>query len=429
MRPVAIALLLAVVTFAQKVTDSAQSPAAREFGANQGRAVLPCTVEILKPALNFSFRFQTGYRLQVPSNRDRAGGRHWHLEFRVTPRGGSRQPVYFMDSIDLPAPAPPNTALQASGAFLLGEGRYDVKWSLLDESGRVCRKEWTLDARLARNDRSTEVMMPPGTVGDLSWRPAPGDRPDAGGYRDPFTGPITVLMNAALLNPARMAGPNRLGPAAGPRPSGNGAGPLASRWVTLVGILASLLERLPAASVRLVVFNLNQQKELFRQDGFTLDGINRIEHAGDELQQWSVDYRVLQKPAGSWDLLADLVNREIHAAVPSDAVVFLGLPSAFLVKMPPGFPGPAAAPSPRFFYLQYHPSWPSKSATEQLPQADDTRRASKQAPRGQDPIVIHGELPDSIDQAVRRMKGKIFTIYTPAEFAKAIEEIERRAPR
>jgi hypothetical protein len=424
MRPVAIALLLAGVTFAQKVTDPAQSPTPGEFDANQGRAALPCTVEILKPALNFSFRFQTGYRFQVPLNRGRADGRHWHLAFRVTPRGGSRQPLYFTDSIDLPAQAPPNTALQASGAFLLGEGRYDVKWSLLDESGRVCRKEWTLDARLARNDRSTEVMIPPATVGDLSWRPAPGDRADAGGYRDPFTGPITVLMNAALLSPARMGGPNR----PGPRP-GNGAGPLAGRWVTLVGILASLLERLPAASVRLVVFNPNQQKELFRQDGFTLDGINRIEHAGDEMQQWSVDYRVLQKPAGSWDLLADLVNREIHAAVPSDAVVFLGLRSAFSVKMPPGFPGPTGAPSPRFFYLQYHPNWPSKSATEPLPQADDMRRASKQAPRGPDSVVIPGELPDSIDQTVRRMKGKIFAIYTPAEFAKAIEEIERRAPR
>ncbi|MGO9262793.1 MAG: hypothetical protein ACLQU1_41920 [Bryobacteraceae bacterium] len=430
MRCVAMALLLAGVTFAQKITDPAQLPrAVRELDGSQAHTVLPCTVEILKPALNFSFRFQTGYRLRAPLNPDRAGGRHWYLVFRVTPLGGRRRPVYFADSIDIPASAPPDAVGRTTGAFLLGEGRYDVKWSLQDESGRVCQKEWTLDARLARNDRSTEVMMPPGTVGDLSWRSQPDERPDAGADRDRFAGPITVLMNAALLNPARIAGPNRPGPAAGPRPPVNNTGPLASRWVTLVGILASLLERLPAASVRLVVFNPNQQKELFRQEGFTLDGIGRIEHAGDELQQWSVDYHVLQNPAGSWDLLADLVNREIHAAPPSDAVVFLGLPSGISVRMPAGFPGPAAAPAPRFFYLRYRPSWPSRSATEQRPQADDTRRASKGASRPPGSFVFPGEAPDSIDQTVRRLKGKTFTIYTPAEFAKAIDEIEHRAPR
>lgn len=432
-------LLWAGMGFAQKVTDPQQLPAAvREFDAPQEHASWQCTVEPIKPALNFSFRFQTGYRMGATLNANPAGGRHWLLAFRVTPEGGQRKPIYFTDSIDPPASAPPGSPAQTSGLFLLGAGRYHVNWNLLDESGRVCRKQWTLDARLSRSDRSIQLGMPPDTAADLSWRTRPADAPNltADGDRDRAPGipaaHITVLVNAATLNPGRRTG----GRGPGSRTMAGRGGPVSSRWATLVGILASLLERLPAASVRLVVFNLNQQKELFRQDGFTTDGISRIAHAGDEAQQWSVDYHVLQHPAGSWDLLAHLVNQEIHSAAPSDLVLFLGMPSATSVKMPAGFPGPAGAPGPRFFYLQCRPRWPARTSVPESDTQPQTPRRNGTGMRGAGPpgpvpgaTPLPGELPDSIDQTVRRLKGKSIIIYTPAQFGKAIDEIGHGTPR
>jgi hypothetical protein len=76
--------------------------AVREFDAKQVHASLQCTVEPIKAALNFVFRFPTGYVLRAPLNPDHGGARRWYLVFRVTPEGSRRQPVYFLDTIVLP---------------------------------------------------------------------------------------------------------------------------------------------------------------------------------------------------------------------------------------------------------------------------------------------------------------------------------------
>ena len=54
--------------------------------------------------------------------------------------------------------------------------------------------------------------------------------------------------------------------------------------ILLLGTLASLLERVPTTSVRLVVFNLDQQRELYRQDGFSTPGFNEVARS---LIRWS----------------------------------------------------------------------------------------------------------------------------------------------
>jgi hypothetical protein len=67
--------------------------------------------------------------------------------------------------------------------------------------------------------------------------------------------------------------------------------------------------------VRLVVFDLPQQLELFRENGFTLNGMNRLVHATDWLTG-RVDPGPFEHQAGVWDLLADLVNGEIQSPEP-----------------------------------------------------------------------------------------------------------------
>ena len=94
--------------------------------------------------------------------------------------------------------------------------------------------------------------------------------------------------------------------------------------MTVTGSLAALLEQLPARSVRLVVFNLEQQKELYRNDGFTVRELEQLTRVLDGLQLAMVDYRVLQQPQGQAQMLRALMQREAHEASRSDAMIFLG---------------------------------------------------------------------------------------------------------
>jgi hypothetical protein len=168
----------------------------------------------------------------------------------------------------------------------------------------------------------------------------------------------------------------------------------------LVGSLAALLEALPARSVRVVVFNLDQQKELFRQDDLTPEAFDRVVQSTSNLQLQLVDYRVLQNRRGHISLLADLINQELDAAEPSDKVIFLGPTSRFYDKFPDAAleqraTSSAVASTPQFFYFQYKPY------------------------RGRE-----AEFPDSVAMAIRKVKGKTMLIHSPDEFARAIKEVE-----
>ena len=100
-------------------------------------------------------------------NAYRGGGHHWDVVFRVTPRESSGQTVLFTDSIDLPDDASSDAIEEVYGLFLLGEAHYQVKWSMLDNLGRLFLKEWDLEAKATGKEW---IMMPSGAAGDLAWR-------------------------------------------------------------------------------------------------------------------------------------------------------------------------------------------------------------------------------------------------------------------
>jgi hypothetical protein len=190
---------------------------------------------------------------------------------------------------------------------------------------------------------------------------------------------ISILMHAAPLTPRR----TRL---------------RAADAMLLVGSLSALLERVPARSVRLTVFNLEQQKELYRSADFTADAMQQVWQSLNSLELNLVDYHTLQNRTGHLDLLADLINQETRAEQPSDAVLILGPVARFVDQLSHSDVDRPAGSVPRFFFFQYRP-W--------------TRQESG--------------LTDTLTHTVNSLKGKVFTIRTPGEFAKAIEQLEKRA--
>jgi len=376
MRSLAMALLLASACAAQVIVDPARfGSTLKALEPRADEKPLRCEVTPIKPSLNFGFRFQAGYVAHVPMNQYSGAGHGWAMITRITPEGGGQQPVYLASRVRLPSIPKTKVDVEVGGGYLLGEGRYDVNWTLLDDADRVCRGSWRVNAKLGRHERQVKLAMPRDTVADFTLR-GRSDR-----KRDPDdAAPIrlTVLLDATPLDPLR----TRL---------------RASDRVILLGLLSSLLERVPVRSVRLVIFNLDQQKILLRQDAFAPNALNRVAQSLNGLELGRVDYHVLQNPQGHVDLLAGLMNQELHAETPSDVVVILGPATRYLDKVPQAALEDSHGAVPQFFNFRFKPYF-----------RNDV------------------DLPDSIVLATAKLKGKTIVIRTSADFAKAIEQIERR---
>jgi hypothetical protein len=403
----AATLLFAETASAQTVVDPSQLPATvRNLDPNQAHEALPCSVKQIEPSLDFGLRLQTGYVLQVPVGLYSGAGHHWYLVFRVTPENNSRSPVYFMDSVDIPAVFQPESVAAVRGLFLVGEGRYDVSFSMLDDLGRVCRQKWTLDAKLDKNDHTKEAMLPPGTAAGVSLPQARTLLPNS--RAQPRR--ITVVLNTLPAAPRIV----RLG-----KP--DGVEWLLSKWGILVSMLTSLLEQNPSDSVRVVGLDLAGQRETVLRDGFTLKDINGAVHLGDVMDRARIQLPsgtyLQQSPTAMASFLADVVNREIHAEPPPDDVIFMGTPMG--AKIPPRVPVPTIEASPRFFYLQYRPNSPGLTEEyNRVPSAGTPDFISQ-------PMLANAGPPlDIVGDYVKRLNARTFTVYSPSDFRSALKKID-----
>ena len=339
-----------------------------------GEQALRCQVSTIKPSLNFSFRYQSGYMATVPMNQFSGSGHGWAMLTRITPEGGTRKPVYLMTQIALPPVPKTNMEARVFGGYLLGEGAYDVRWMILDDAGRVFRKSWRVDVHPSHAERQVKVAMPPDTVWEFG---SGGSHSHSRGADDVAPRRLTIFLHAAPLSPWR----TRMHP---------------SDLMTMMSTVSSLLERVPAVSVRLVLFNLDQQKELYRQEGFLLQDMAKVSQTMTGLELGMVDFRVLQNKRGHVDLLTDLVNREIEAQPPSDVVLFLGPQTRYFDRVPQASLEKPPGHRPEFYYFQIVP-FLSQTST----------------------------VADTIQSAVSRLGGKTVTIHTPGEFARAIDRLEK----
>jgi len=140
-------LLVAVgCAAAQIVIPQSRIPRSlQSFTLVPGEKTLQCEVSPLHPALNFGFRFQAGYLVRVPMSQYEGPRHYWAMLLRITPEGGS--PTYLGSRMRLPDVPRTKVAMEVGGGYLLGEGKYKVAWGLYDDTGRVCRKEWSIDTK------------------------------------------------------------------------------------------------------------------------------------------------------------------------------------------------------------------------------------------------------------------------------------------
>jgi hypothetical protein len=369
---------------------------------------LHCDATTLPAVLDFSFRFRAGLTVRIPLGQFSGPGHRLGMLIEVRPEAGGA-PVYLGRRFVLPESAPKLGSIGLGGRFLVGPGRYKARSVIYDETRRACHHDWEIQVAPLRQQGA--VAMPANTVQELS---APRLATARG---EPKLQTLTVLLDAAPINPRMSRLP-------------------VSDVFTLTSALISLLQGVPATRVRLVIFNLDLQKELLREDDFTANGIQRVEDMLNAVQVATVDYHVLQNRNGYLALLRDMVNRERWAAEPSDAVVFLTARVRYDDKVrlddDAGHPG-----KPRFYSIQFRSMRfrGFRNGNDPYDAIPSVGRGGGRLPpeipgrgRGGDAIPgigLNGDYPDSIMLLVSRLKGHGFTVYSPRDFAKAIHRIIR----
>ncbi|MGA3242440.1 MAG: hypothetical protein ABSG03_39855 [Bryobacteraceae bacterium] len=400
MQRLAILFLALCSLFAQTPPDPAHLADVRQaFGSPQSGATLDCQFTPVRPALDFSFRFQAGYMMRTPLSQFSGKGHGWAVLLKVKPETG--EPTYLLHTFDLPEISGANSISEVAGGFLVGEGNYQVQAIGRDDQNRHCRAQWEIEAKLDAAERKLNPAMPAGSVAEIA-SPLSGSPAAA-----PKIGCLTILLHAAPLSP-------RLSKLQ------------ASDVLMLAGSLSALLNRLPARSVRLVVFNLERQSVLLRKDNFTLAGIEEVTKAINEVQLGVVDYKTLQNAGGPIELLTGLIRAELQASEPSDEVVFLGPETRTAKPIPKNDLGNTHPGAPRFYYVQY---W---QPSQRVPRRFGEGIA---APPGMAPprLPSYGTFPDpastdSIAQAIGRLKGRTMAVSTPADFAAAIRRMTPAKP-
>ena len=414
-RTLAIGILAATTVPGQTVLNDAKKIAdARKLFDTLGGHQSGCEVSQLKPHRIFSLRLQAGYVARLPLAQSQGQGQKWIVLIRITPQEGNGIPVYLSDVAQFPEGGVSGQESKIEGSYWLGEGRYAVKFLMFDSRGDVCRKDWQIDARLNSEVSKFKPMLAPGTVGGspgtegvLALGAKPVDR-------------LTILLHAAsVLQRQTLLGP-------------------LDKMMLLDGIVA-LMEELPARSVRLVVFNLEQRRELLRKDAFTLEALPEVVRVLDAVQPAAVDYSAVQNPGGTVDFIENLLNQEMHASEPSEALVFLG-PKSMYKSRPSAQFGLPPGTKQRFYYLMCEPTRFLLPRSSTLDGGDWGAQGLAMGLPGSLPTVgIHPDIPDdhvwknygpnagadSIQYAVDQLKGRTVQVDSAASFAGAVAEIIR----
>jgi len=400
---------------AQSLADADQVAAIRNAFDSAAKAPqLRCEINPIRPALNFSLRFQTGYVANVPMVQFKGPGHSLSVLIKVTPEGLS--PAYLVNTQKMPDVPASNMDGEVVGTFVVGEGAYDVEALVVDDLHRTCHRQWRTQARRSGSERDLKPTTPPATVQEFSaiGPGIPNSKPTPTESKStPGIGRLTLMIHAAPLLPRSPTLHD-------------------DDIATLVGSLSSLLEQLPARSVRLVVFNLDQRAVLFQQDDFAAKDLEKAIAALNQLQLARVDYRTLQKPAGPAGLLVDLVRAELTGPKSPDALILLGPRSPIQDDIPPEALDKFPAAIPGLFYLQYQPALALRAGPAPGPLGRNRSPSS---------IARNGPLtpgrsadgtfagappggPDSIEKLLGRLKGKTISVITPHDFADAIRRIE-----
>ncbi len=358
-----------------------------------GKQTLEGRAELRHPWLNYAFRFQAGYSIDIPLRQFAGKGNTVRVIARVRPSDGSRPPVCFFQSGELPEiPEGDKPDLSITGGFFLGEGNYRVDLAVFDQAGRLYQAGFNLEAALKGRERKVRLELAPGEVqpiNSLRWKRH--SEPAGRGQR------LTILFHATSLY-------------------GEGKLPTLYDPVLLLSSLSTVLSEGAFDEVRLIAFNLDQEQELFRQDRFDADGFSKLAEKVLSLKLSSVPVTALAPGQPRHALIDSLVRAELSSPKPPDAILFLG-PYADDESKWSSVPCESGRAGPAIFYFQ-----------QRINRAIGRRLRDDYAGRAERTMGVRPiEYPDTLERLVHACSGEVYRIHDPAELASAIAKLNSKA--
>ena len=358
-----------------------------------GKQTLEGRAELRHPWLNYAFRFQAGYSIDIPLRQFAGTGNTVRVIARVRPSDGSRPPVCFFQSGELPEiPEGDKPDLSITGGFFLGEGNYRVDLAVFDQAGRLYQAGFNLEAALKGRERKVRLELAPGEVQPItSLRWKRHSEPAGRGQR------LTILFHATSLY-------------------GEGKLPTLYDPVLLLSSLSTVLSEGAFDEVRLIAFNLDQEQELFRQDRFDADGFSKLAEKVLSLKLSSVPVTALAPGQPRHALIDSLVRAELSSPKPPDAILFLG-PYADDESKWSSVPCESGRAGPAIFYFQ-----------QRINRAIGRRLRDDYAGRAERTMGVRPiEYPDTLERLVHACSGEVYRIHDPAELASAIAKLNSKA--
>ena len=346
--------------------------------------------------LGFDLRYHARFAFRLPWSEMPEGGK-LRARIRVIPQKGT--PVLMGEYFDIPTvsealsklpreQASSPIAASVSGDFVVGPGKYKVELLFFSPDNKTFFKEWSFKTE---PDAGFGGLMKPDTVDE-----APQSR--WAGKFDPNGIRLTLLLNATGTSASQ-----------------------ARLWDVhfLLTMVNTVLERLPCRSLRLVAFNLDQQGELFRHDGFTLEAWNDLEAVLKGTELSTIDYRNL-RPSSVPEFLTHLVKQEISE--PADAVVLIGRQTHFLGKTPPELKASLNSGA-RLYYLRDDPRYIYYDGDPPDIVNIDPETPLSLALASKANQTDGHSIPDSLTYLVRDLGGTVLPFVTSHEFGKAIDRL------
>ncbi len=372
-------VLLAGASAQELLTESSCSQLSTSFPKLGRRSPLKFFLKTTRPWLNYAFRFQAGYSIDIPLSQFVGTGNSIRVVAQVAPAGGSGAPVCFVQSAELPAVSVGiKSEFHFAGGFFLGEGSYHIDLTVGDRSGRLSRQRLNITAARKGRQREVPLRLAPGSIQAiyrLGWRPPPS--PDDRAPRR-----LTVFFHAAsLYGPRSVFGFYDQG--------------------QLLSSLSSVLTEGAFDEVRLIAFNLDQQRELFRRDRFGEEDFHRLAETLPSVNRATIPVAALEEGPQHLGWLESLLRDGLFAEPRPAAILFLG-PDARDGTRWKSLPCESGRAGPRLFYFQL--------------------RVDVNVCRE----CIQRELPDTLERLVRGCSGEVYRIHNPSELAAAIQKLKEQ---
>jgi hypothetical protein len=419
---VIVPLLCTTIASAQALLSPSDAERERQrFAPDPDEVALKCEAVPVAPTVNLAFRTEAGYLFRVPRSQYAKPIDGWTVFTAITPEHGNS--AYLMAHTSLEQARNISSNFEIAGSYFLGSGHFTVESTLRDSLNGVCRQHWKVDVAPARGDRGIPLALASSAIEDHAHADLPGSvhPADAPPMR------VTILLDTAAFSQRRTVIVDR-------------------DRERMTQSLIALVEHLPAATLNVTAFSLEQQREIFHASTFRAQDLARLNTAIDATPQASVDASLLD-PHGHVEYLMAFMSRILKTTGKGDTVIFLGPTSRFRDAVPKDA---LPATESRFFYVRYERFAPISSGTAgsyiNIP-VDDPRTANASLPV-YDPIAAlnrtgdnspdigavsparsvdasYGQ-PDIISKAVKLLNGKNFIVHSAAEMADAIRKIEGR---